>query len=810
MSVSIIDRLQSGEKNISVAVPPQNIDEYLIEKVIFSEAKNEITTYVCKVKNNERDYALKICKISSDNKSTIQGVALNHRRMCMCNHSYICVGRDAFKKNDECNRFIEIFMPCELAEKTLYDYIKEKQNISEDTYIQWINGWIEALTQIHLNDYVHGDISLKNILMINGTPKFADFNDYSFGTPNYRHSSRIEAEVKYHTNDIEMNQFFKENPIHKRKAMDCYAFGCMLYDLFCHERNVENEIQPIRTGLYLYEDSYIFNNERIDIREPIGLSDDKDLSDNDKIVLNNRLSDIFINNNDYVSKILFFITKLMVAGGGSSRNTRIVSKNNNFKDLDAVQIYNDWKKFTEISKPEINQDEPVKNYNSNDKRNKNTFQTEDASKKKIVGNTKGIFLVRNRVKSFLFHTAFLCLFISIFGSIFYILTSINLFTQPFLIKIKIISFYCIDNFATGGGIMNLGACIFILVIFVLKGCPVIDKKLPHFLKKYKSYTIIIVSAIIFSTGISILYLAKDIKIIINEIVEKLDYPEECLGYIESIPRNCLNEKNRNVYYAFSPILKLNSNDIIENIQNEINIANIEKGIKQIQKNDNDNDNLYANYIEKIYQQLFNQSYISPCLNRLQRNKELITNEEFNKFKLTYELSAIIGIYYNFEDRLEKNDMHYCLLEHFFPIIVDQQYNKINKIDLYYENKKSNVAIFDKFDGDIELELERFCSFPVDPSCQGWLYFFYIFPEDKEFKYFREQYNANFYSITESFDATDQTTVVIYSPKSFEPFTQKEQYKDTFTVDEISKFLDFIKIMDSECKPAVGYQITLFR
>jgi len=653
MSVSIIDRLQSGDKNFDVFVPPQKNDKYLIEQVLDTKIKKETITWVCKAKNNNKNYALKICKISSDNKSAIDAIALNHQRMCSSNHSYICWGRESFQIIDDCNSFIEIFLPCELAEKTIYDYINEQQTISEETYIQWINGWIEAFAEIHRKDFVHGDISLKNIFMINSTPKFADFDDYSFGTPYYRHISKIKAEVQYYKNKLEICQFFEEYPIYKRKAMDCYAFGCMLYDLLCHERSNENEIQPVRKG-YPYKDHYIYNNERIDINEPIGLNK------NDREILKNRLSNIFINNSDYVSKIFFIITKLMVDGGGFSRNTRIILKKNNFWDLDAVQIFNDWKKFTETSKSEINQDE-LTNNNATDNEKETVELDDESTKDNTVCNDKNNayqngedeYKLKKIISAetydqpsnlnsksshkFYLYLVLFCILFSIFNStvlllfIMNIINGVNAYTYPCLIKLSILGKFAISHVII--------SCCYLLISLLLVAIIIIYKNNSFFNKFVCLFCLLgPIVCLLSSIHTCLLYSQKKHAIIINEIVDNKRNKDLCVGYIEAIPKRF--EKNEFLYYAFSPLLKMYAVDNYKKIVDKINLNYLTKGVRIIYKHQNDFDK-YFNFLEQKYPQIQINEKIKLCFKYLKPDKENF--EQLTFLKAVYIVSKINNI-----------------------------------------------------------------------------------------------------------------------------------------------------------------------
>ncbi|KAM3130990.1 hypothetical protein pb186bvf_016908 [Paramecium bursaria] len=75
------------------------------------------------------------------------------------------------------NKLVDIYIPLELAQFSLFDYLKEVQ-VDEEEYIQFYNLFIDFIVTLHQNQYAHRDIKPQNILYVKDVGwKLADFGE---------------------------------------------------------------------------------------------------------------------------------------------------------------------------------------------------------------------------------------------------------------------------------------------------------------------------------------------------------------------------------------------------------------------------------------------------------------------------------------------------------------------------------------------------------------------------------------------------------------------------------------------------------
>jgi len=243
--ISFLKRLATGEKNLPDIVRGDGTETYHITHLI-SPQPHEI---------KERNSA--ICQATCQKRGTGQNM-LHHVMIkivqCATSYEHDTILQDANMHMKGLHPNIleltsdpfmidkELIIPMEKGEGTLDDI---KNTVDVNTKVQWTSQLISALHAIHQKNRAHGDIKLKNVFMVNGIPKIADFGLSTFGTPGYRHPELIDA--------CNENTLIENMTINDRIKWDGYAMGMLIYRFFCGKpEGVSSKLaqaSPERIGL---------------------------------------------------------------------------------------------------------------------------------------------------------------------------------------------------------------------------------------------------------------------------------------------------------------------------------------------------------------------------------------------------------------------------------------------------------------------------------------------------------------------------------------------------------------------------------
>jgi len=210
---------------------------------------------VCKAKGNDRkDWALKIYQVSDEDPHCAECLMNDHQNQLRANSQYVLKTHKGFYNKEK----TLMFLPNEFAPSTLYQLLL-KEPIRLKEFINITTQLVKGLDYIHKCDIAHGDITLKNIFVVNDCYKFGDFGSYTLGTPNYRHISQIRADTILKAANIKdvwtalyklSRVFSKED----RKRFDIYSLGCVFYDIICHNTDADSKrIIFSRNGSYQNE-----------------------------------------------------------------------------------------------------------------------------------------------------------------------------------------------------------------------------------------------------------------------------------------------------------------------------------------------------------------------------------------------------------------------------------------------------------------------------------------------------------------------------------------------------------------------------
>ncbi len=423
---------------------------------------------------------------------------------------------------------------------------------------------------------------------------------------------------------------------------------------------------------------------------------------------------------------------------------------------------------------------------------------------KILNLLKSIFhyLFTTTKESYsIFYSFILCIFYFIFGFLFFslLINSINLVTPPFT-KLKVMLNFLIASFLIGTGGITIVWGFFIQSKYIAKR------------EDRKRYLLRILPRLCFALSLlSCLYYSVYPKsVIIGDITANLYSIDDCIGYIETIPRLRLPvpKEYEHIYYAYSPILKMGSLDRYNKIRKKIGSSLVlEKGDQEIKNYEKQYKN-YMDFLEKNFQEVRIPEEINICYSNYE-DRKTAEYDHISVIKMSYMIASILGFKYDWRNRLKKYN------------ICREQGNwraKLNKFPLYTPGIKKLYLYYDDNVGKTETVLDKSVTEKKiniklsQNNCDGWLYIFNLFHTNKGFQFVEErEFNTSksSKSFKEPFDPVDQTMVMVFSPVLYENFNKKKA-GDYLSEQEIKQFENFLLNIKSDCHPSIGYHVTLFQ
>jgi serine/threonine protein kinase len=195
------------------------LSKYVVKELISEGAYGKV--YNCDYILTNKPYAIKVCEIDCENGIS-PFVMREFSILLKCNHPNIIKIKEIFIHWINGKKMLCIVM--DLCENTLHEYILSSEFKKNEHYVL-LYQIIDALMYISTLGYMHGDLSITNILIKNKQSKLIDFG---FSTKLYRQKEQVMPPTIY----VRPYEFCSNNEsVIKADKIDTWSFGCIYYFL---------------------------------------------------------------------------------------------------------------------------------------------------------------------------------------------------------------------------------------------------------------------------------------------------------------------------------------------------------------------------------------------------------------------------------------------------------------------------------------------------------------------------------------------------------------------------------------------------
>lgn len=178
-------------------------------------------------KIEKKHYALKIIKNYDE-------VAMYEcEMMSMFSHVNIIDYKEKIKTIDEDGRDL-VYIVMELAQSDLFEYFHRGgryRKITKTIVVNYLKQILDGIEYLHSKKYVHGDLKLENVLLVDGFIKICDFATCTFIKDD---NALTQCEKRIGTDGMMAPEMYNGCMI--TYASDIYSFGVMIDEIIDNSR----------------------------------------------------------------------------------------------------------------------------------------------------------------------------------------------------------------------------------------------------------------------------------------------------------------------------------------------------------------------------------------------------------------------------------------------------------------------------------------------------------------------------------------------------------------------------------------------